>query len=147
LQQECPNSDTHEVAWYTLAINAVRARIFNQTNCDCLYYPSLRTPTTRTAILSLIISLSYLLERQYYKQLIPAIAIGLVAISAMTFSRPLDWNLVSVAQVMSSRSPLWKLAVRGIQKRPFFGWTFNGFGIAYPFVAYPNKVPEIVNLG
>jgi hypothetical protein len=86
LQQECPNSDTHEVAWYTLAINAVRARIFNQTNCDCLYYPSLRTPTTRTAILSLIISLSYLLERQYYKQLIPAIAIGLVAISAMTFT-------------------------------------------------------------
>jgi O-antigen ligase len=37
--------------------------------------------------------------------------------------------------------------VRGIQKRPFFGWGFNGFGIAYPFVANPNKVPEIVNLG
>nr|WP_228049815.1 O-antigen ligase family protein [Tychonema sp. LEGE 06208] len=48
---------------------------------------------------------------------------------------------------MSSRSPLWELAVRGIQKRPLFGWGFNGFGIAYPFVANPNKVPEIVNLG
>ncbi|MEG3924559.1 MULTISPECIES: hypothetical protein [unclassified Microcoleus] len=37
--------------------------------------------------------------------------------------------------------------MRGIQKRPLFGWGFNGFGIAYPFVATPNKVPEIVNLG
>lgn len=112
-----------------------------------LILPALLFTNTRTAILSLIISLSYLLGRQYYKQLIPAIAIGLVAISAMTFTRPLDWNRVSVAQVMSSRSPLWEMAVRGIQKRPLFGWGFNGFGIAYPFVANPNKVPEIVNLG
>ncbi|WP_333143896.1 MULTISPECIES: O-antigen ligase family protein [unclassified Microcoleus] len=52
-----------------------------------------------------------------------------------------------MAQVMSSRSPLWEISVRGIQKRPLFGWGFNGFGIAYPFVATPNKVPEIVNLG
>ncbi|MEG4812457.1 O-antigen polymerase [Microcoleus sp. F8-D3] len=112
-----------------------------------LILPALLFTNTRTAVLSLIIAIFYLLERQYYKQLIPAIFIGLVAISAMTFTRPLDWNRVSVAQVMSSRSPLREIAVRGIQKRPFFGWGFNGFGIAYPFVANPNKVPELVNLG
>lgn len=109
--------------------------------------PALLFTNTRTAILSLIIALFYLLGWQYYKLMIAVIALGLVAISAMTFTRPLDWNRVSVAQVMSSRSPLWELAVRGIQKRPLFGWGFNGFGIAYPFVANPNKVPEIVNLG
>ncbi|MEG4302231.1 O-antigen ligase family protein [Microcoleus sp. D3_18a_C4] len=112
-----------------------------------LILPALLFTNTRTAVLSLIIAIFYLLGRQYYKQLIPALAIGFVAISAMTFTRPLDWNRVSVAQVMSSRSPLWEIAVRGIQKRPLFGWGFNGFGIAYPFVATPNKVPEIVNLG
>lgn len=112
-----------------------------------LILPALLFTNTRTAVLSLIISLSYLLGRQYYKQLIPGVFIGLLAISAMTFTRPLDWNRVSVAQVMSSRSPLWELAVRGIQKRPLFGWGFNGFGIAYPFVAEQNNTPEIVNLG
>ena len=48
--------------------------------------PALLFTNTRTAILSLIIAIFYLLGRQYYKQLIPAIAIGLVAISAMTFT-------------------------------------------------------------
>jgi O-antigen ligase len=51
-----------------------------------LILPALLFTNTRTAILSLILSLSYLLGRQYYKQLIPALAIGLVAISAMTFT-------------------------------------------------------------
>jgi hypothetical protein len=32
LQQECPNSDTHETSWYDLYINAVRARIINKEN-------------------------------------------------------------------------------------------------------------------
>ncbi|MCC3408827.1 MAG: O-antigen ligase family protein [Microcoleus sp. PH2017_10_PVI_O_A] len=112
-----------------------------------LILPALLFTNTRTAIVSLMIALFYLLGRQYYKQLIPAIFIGLLAISAMTFTRPLDWNRVSVAQVMSSRDPLWELAVRGIQKRPLFGWGFGGFGIAYPFVTNPNNTPEIVNLG
>ncbi|WP_228057300.1 O-antigen ligase family protein [Tychonema sp. LEGE 07203] len=112
-----------------------------------LILPALLFTNTRTAVLSSIVALFYLLGRQYYKQLIPAIFIGLLAISAMTFTRPLDWNRVSVAQVMSSRSPLWELAVRGIQKQPLFGWGFGGFGIAYPFVTNPNNLPEIVNLG
>jgi hypothetical protein len=32
LQQECPNSETHETSWYHLYINAVRARIINKEN-------------------------------------------------------------------------------------------------------------------
>ena len=112
-----------------------------------LILPALLFTNTRTAVLSLIVALFYLLGRQYYKQLIPAIFIGFLAISAMTFTRPLNWNRASVAQVMSSRSPVWELAVRGIQQRPLFGWGFGGFGIAYPFVTNPNNIPEIVNLG
>lgn len=29
----------------------------------------------------------------------------------------------------------WKLALKGIAKRPFFGWGFDGFSIAFPFIA------------
>jgi O-antigen ligase len=112
-----------------------------------LILPALLFTNTRSAIVSLIVSVSYLFGKQYYKQLIAGIFIGLLAISAMTFTRPLDWNRASVAQVMSSRDPLWEIALRGIQQRPLFGWGFNGFGIAYPFVSVPNNTPEIVNLG
>ncbi|MEG3924558.1 MULTISPECIES: hypothetical protein [unclassified Microcoleus] len=51
-----------------------------------LILPALLFTNTRTAVLSLIIAIFYLLGRQYYKQLIPALAIGFVAISAMTFT-------------------------------------------------------------
>jgi hypothetical protein len=34
LQQECPNSNTHEVNWQDLTITAVRARVFNKTNFE-----------------------------------------------------------------------------------------------------------------
>jgi hypothetical protein len=32
LRQECPCSETHEISWYGLYINAVRAKIFNEEN-------------------------------------------------------------------------------------------------------------------
>ena len=34
----------------------------------------------------------------------------------------------------SARSELWRSALVGIAERPLFGWGFNGFGIAWPYV-------------
>src|SRR4028118_192196 len=64
----------------------------------------------------------------------------------MTLNRPLNWSKPSIAQVMSSRSPMWELSARGIKKRPLFGWGFDGFGIAYPYIKNPQVTPIVVNL-
>jgi hypothetical protein len=130
------------------AVGWKRKLISDRTSTLALFLilPALLFTNTRTAVLSLIIAIFYLLGRQYYKQLIPAIALGLVAISAMTFT--LTSGLESgICCTSNVQQIAFVEAVRGIQKRPFFGWGFNGFGIAYPFVANPHKVPEIVNLG
>lgn len=109
--------------------------------------PALLLTDTRTAILAWIVALVYLLGTRYYKLLITAILIGAIAISYMTVTRPLDWSQPSIAQVMSSRTGMWKLSVRGIKKRPLFGWGFDGFGIAYPYIINPKKMPIVVNFG
>lgn len=64
----------------------------------------------------------------------------------MTVTRPLDWSQPSIQQVMASRSPMWVLSLRGIKKRPLFGWGFDGFGIAYPYIRNPKKTPIVVKL-
>ena len=44
-------------------------------------------------------------------------------------------SLENLEQFSSGRLHLWQLSLRGIAERPLWGWGFNGFGIAYPFVA------------
>lgn len=41
----------------------------------------------------------------------------------------------NLEQFSSGRLHLWQLSLRGIAERPLWGWGFDGFGIAYPFVA------------
>jgi hypothetical protein len=65
----------------------------------------------------------------------------------MTFNRPLNWQKPTIKQVMSSRSPMWELSARGIKKRPLFGWGFDGFGIAYPYIRNPQVTPRKVERG
>ena len=48
---------------------------------------------------------------------------------------------------MSSRSPMWELSARGIKKRPLFGWGFDGFGIAYPYIRNPQVTARKVERG
>ncbi len=38
-------------------------------------------------------------------------------------------------QFSSGRLHLWQLSLSGIAARPLWGWGFDGFGIAYPFIA------------
>ena len=48
-----------------------------------------------------------------------------------------DGNLsrADAQALTSSRSELWRSALKGIAERPLFGWGFNGFGIAWPYIA------------
>ncbi|MEG4503512.1 O-antigen ligase family protein [Microcoleus sp. F6_B4] len=111
-----------------------------------LTVPALLLTSTRSAILALMVASAYLLRRKYYK-IVAGIALSaIIAIGIMTVSRPLDWSKPSIAQIMSSRSPMWTLSARGIKKRPLFGWGFDGFGIAYPYIRNPQVTPIVVNL-
>ena len=111
-----------------------------------LTVPALLLTSTRSAILALMVASAYLLRGKYYKILAGIALIGVIAIGIMTVNRPLDWSKPSIAQVMSSRSPMWTLSARGLKKRPLFGWGFDGFGIAYPYIRNPQVTPIVVNL-
>jgi O-antigen ligase len=111
-----------------------------------LTVPAMLLTSTRSAIVALIVACAYLLDRPYYKILIGTALIGALAIGIMTLNRPLNWQKPSIEQVMSSRSPMWELAARGIKKRPLFGWGFDGLGIAYPYIRNPQVTPRVVNL-
>jgi O-antigen ligase len=111
-----------------------------------LTVPALLLTSTRSAILALMVASAYLLRGKYYKILVGIVPIAIIAIGIMTVSRPLDWSKPTIAQIMSSRSPMWTLSARGIKKRPLFGWGFDGFGIAYPYIRNPQVTPIVVNL-
>lgn len=44
-------------------------------------------------------------------------------------------SLKNLEQFSSGRLHLWQLSLRGIAERLLWGWGFDGFGIAFPFVA------------
>ncbi|MEG4015324.1 MULTISPECIES: O-antigen ligase family protein [unclassified Microcoleus] len=111
-----------------------------------LTVPALLLTSTRSAILGLMVASVYLLRGKYYKIVAGIALMGVIAIAIMTVSRPLDWSKPSIAQIMSSRSPMWTLSARGIKKRPLLGWGFDGFGIAYPYIRNPQLTPIVVNL-
>ncbi len=111
-----------------------------------LTVPALLLTSTRSAILALMVASVYLLRGKYYKILAGIIPIAIIAIAIMTVTRPLDWSKPTIAQIMSSRSPMWTLSARGIKKRPLLGWGFDGFGIAYPYIRNPQVTPIVVNL-
>ncbi len=111
-----------------------------------LTVPALLLTSTRSAIVALMVASVYLLRGKYYKIIAGIIPIALIAIAIMTVTRPLDWSKPTIAQIMSSRSPMWTLSARGIKKRPLFGWGFDGFGIAYPYIRNPQVTPIVVNL-
>ncbi|WP_293125107.1 O-antigen ligase family protein [Microcoleus sp. bin38.metabat.b11b12b14.051] len=111
-----------------------------------LTVPALLLTSTRSAIVALIVACAYLLGRPYYKIITAIALLGALAVGIMTLNRPLNWEKPSIEQVMSSRSPMWELAARGIKKRPLFGWGFDGLGIAYPYIRNPQVTPRVVNL-
>jgi O-antigen ligase len=101
---------------------------------------------TRAGILVLFVATAYLLGKKYSKFLIPAALICLLFVGAVTTTRSIA-GLPLIKQITSDRVYLWQLAGRGISQRPWFGWGFDGFGIAYPYTLSPKKTPQIVRLG
>lgn len=140
------------IALATIAIISIIGWLFKLTSdrftaiALIIIAPALIFTSTRAAILGLVIALFYELGRKYYKLILALLLISAIALCGMTVTRPLDWNQPSVQQVISSRSPMWALSLQGIKKRPFFGWGFDGFGIAYPYIRNPKKTPIVVNL-
>ncbi|HBE20198.1 MAG TPA: hypothetical protein DEG17_26700 [Cyanobacteria bacterium UBA11149] len=47
----------------------------------------------------------------------------------------------------SDRAWLWQLSLQSISKRPWLGWGFDGFGIAYPHIVNPHHIPKVLHLG
>lgn len=101
---------------------------------------------TRMAIAAAMLAIAYLCGRKYKKLSIAAALICLLLIAFITTTRQIS-GLPLIRQIASDRIYLWKVATRGIAKRPLFGWGFDGFGIAYPYVRNPNKTPNVVRLG
>ncbi|NEP82299.1 MAG: O-antigen ligase family protein [Okeania sp. SIO3B3] len=87
---------------------------------------------TRMAIIIGLISAVYLNGRKYQKLLICLTLVGLLVVGLTTTTRKIP-GLSPLKQITSDRIHLWKIASRGIRQRPFLGWGFDGFGIAYPY--------------
>ena len=140
------------IALATIAILSITGRLGKLTSdrltaiALIIIAPALIFTTTRAAILGLATALFYKFGWQYKKLFAGVTLISCIAIVGMTVTRPLDWSKPSVQQVMSSRSPMWNLSLRAIKKRPLFGWGFDGFGIAYPYIRNPKKTSIVVNL-
>lgn len=101
---------------------------------------------TRMALVAFFVSILYLSGRKYYRRLIPIILVFILMIGVMTTTRQIS-GLSAIRQMTSDRIYLWQIAPRGISKRPLFGWGFNGFGIAYPYIRSPKDTPNVLRLG
>lgn len=108
--------------------------------------PALLFAQTRAALLALTLAIFYLLGGKYYKQLIPIGLICLIGIGLISTDRQIA-GLSPLKQVTSDRIYLWHISQRGIRQRPLFGWGFDGFGIAYPYIFKSQWQPQVLRLG
>lgn len=109
---------------------------------------------TRSGMLAFLIATAYLVLRFHFrhprfktfflpvKQLVKLSYFGIAGYIAhaafAVFSKNEIFPISSVASLenlSSGRLHLFNLALKGIAERPFLGWGFNGFGIAFPMIA------------
>lgn len=100
---------------------------------------------TRAAIIAMLLGATYLLGRKYYKLLASAALVCLLVVSSFTVVRQIT-NVSPANQAASGRVGMAAIALRGIQHRPWLGWGFDGFGIAYPYIHNPSWTPKVVSL-
>jgi len=90
----------------------------------------------RGGIWALLVAATYLLWRYgrnpIRQWVVWPCSIGLLWISCLFAVAAPFWEL---EQFSSGRLHLWHLSLKGIIQRPLWGWGFDGFGIAYPFIA------------
>ena len=124
-------------------INPLIAGVLYVLVCTSLFYTQ-----CRGAFLALLVALTYLLVRfrsdSNKRRIVMCYGVGLLLVSYLLFKasailltaeltpRPLPNNL---EEFSTGRLHLWELSLQGIAKRPLFGWGFDGFGIAYLFIA------------
>ncbi|MEH2101289.1 MAG: O-antigen ligase family protein [Nostoc sp.] len=111
-----------------------------------LIIPALLLTQTRAGILALLVATIYLLGRQHYKLLVPAILVCLLIIGIATSTRQMN-NLPLIKQITSNRVDLWQMANYRISQRPLLGWGMDGFGTAYSYVRPRKKITKVIRLG
>lgn len=108
------------------------------TVVSILISTSLFYTQVRGGALALLVAAAYLLWRcldDSVKQRVVQGEIKLFFISCLFATIATILSLKNLEQFSSGRLHLWQLSLKGIAQRPLWGWGFNGFGIAYPFVA------------
>ncbi len=114
-----------------------------------LFLLSVYLTSTRGAQLAFVVGMIYLLIRFWRApggRRIMVVALlplllggGLLVSGALTAGQQrklpsLQAIVKNPIKFTSERSNLWPSAVKGIAERPLFGWGFNGFGLAWPYV-------------
>ena len=88
---------------------------------------------TRASVLALGLAMMYLLRQRYRRWLLPLLLVSVLVIGLLSTTRQVadfsGWKRLS-----SDRVYLWQMSQRGIEERPWLGWGFDGFGIAYPHI-------------
>ncbi|MDY7012526.1 MAG: O-antigen ligase family protein [Cyanobacteriota bacterium] len=100
---------------------------------------------TRAGVVAMLGGMGWVLGRRYAKLLICASLVGILAIASWTGVRSIA-QVSAIARATSGRVEMGAIALRGIQQRPAFGWGFDGFGLAYPYVRYPHWTPEVLEI-
>ena len=112
---------------------------------------------TRAGIIAVMIAIAYFLyqsstAKRYRRIAICTVLVSLLLISTVSASRHIqalnqlnfDRKTLLLKNLTSDRAWLWELGLQGISKRPFLGWGFDGFGIAYPYVLNPHHIPKVI---
>ena len=114
---------------------------------------------TRAAIVALVVAITYWAYRssvsqRYRRVLLCAALVSLLFVGAVSVGRQVHTidrfkfspATKAIRYLSSDRAGLWEQSLRGISKRPLFGWGFDGFGTAYPYVS-TQSIPKVVHLG
>ncbi|MGD2182583.1 O-antigen ligase family protein [Lusitaniella coriacea] len=131
-----------------LVLVARRWGWFSQKRMVILLVPialALFCTQTRAGIVTLLAGTAYLLRGRYDKRWVVAVLVGLLVVGGLTVRRHIA-NISTFDQAVSGRGGMVSMAVRGIQQRPLWGWGFDGFGIAYPWIHNPTWTPQVVRI-
>lgn len=94
--------------------------------------PALICTQTRAGLIAFVVAAAYLLGRKHYKFILINVLICILIIGIVSTDRKIA-NFPIINQVTSNRIDFWQFSTRRIKQRPWLGWGFDGFEIAFPF--------------
>lgn len=95
--------------------------------------PALIFTQTRAGLLAFVVAAGYLLGKKHYKLIVTSALACILIISIFSTTRNIE-NHSIIRQLTSNRIMLWEISTRRIKMRPWLGWGFNGFEIAFPYL-------------